>query len=67
MAEICWTANPKGSIRLSLSSIRPSIRTKNPIPEAVLISCGVTCWFLGTVLVHVDRGHSREQLRFSGD
>src|SRR5712691_10758736 len=28
-----WTANPKGSIRLSLRSIRPSIGTENPIPE----------------------------------
>ncbi|TMK06278.1 MAG: hypothetical protein E6G75_24960, partial [Alphaproteobacteria bacterium] len=28
-----WAANSKGSIRLSLSSIRPSIGTKNPIPE----------------------------------
>src|SRR6266852_5161518 len=27
------TAGPKGSIRLSLSSIRPSISTENPIPE----------------------------------
>jgi hypothetical protein len=27
------TADPKGSIRLSLSGIRPSIGTKNPIPE----------------------------------
>jgi hypothetical protein len=28
-----WAANSKGSIRLNLSSIRPSIGTKNPIPE----------------------------------
>src|SRR5262249_58323938 len=28
-----WTASPKGSIRLSLRSIRPSIGTENPIPE----------------------------------
>src|SRR5256885_2491102 len=28
-----WTASPKGSIRLSLSSIRPSIGTEDPIPE----------------------------------
>src|SRR6266540_5592847 len=28
-----WIANREGSIRLSLSSIRPSIGTKNPIPE----------------------------------
>lgn len=28
-----WAANSKGSIRLSLSSIRPSIGTENPIPE----------------------------------
>src|SRR5262245_32573089 len=28
-----WAANSKGSIRLSLSSIRTSIGTKNPIPE----------------------------------
>jgi hypothetical protein len=27
------TADPKGSIRLSLSSIRPSVGTENPIPE----------------------------------
>jgi len=27
------TAHPKGCIRLSLSSIRPSISTENPIPE----------------------------------
>ena len=33
MAEICLDRHPKGSIRLSLSSIRPSIGTKNPIPE----------------------------------
>jgi hypothetical protein len=33
MAEICWTISPKGSIRLSLCSIRPSIGTENPIPE----------------------------------
>ena len=33
MAEICLDCHPKGSIRLSLSSIRPSIGTKNPIPE----------------------------------
>ena len=29
----CLDRHPKGSIRLSLSSIRPSIGTKNPIPE----------------------------------
>src|SRR5260370_18156848 len=28
-----WAANSRGSIRLNLSSIRPSIGTKNPIPE----------------------------------
>src|SRR5256886_16853547 len=28
-----WTASPKGSIRLSLRSIRLSIGTENPIPE----------------------------------
>src|SRR6185295_12417028 len=28
-----WTASPKGSIPLSLRSIRPSIGTENPIPE----------------------------------
>src|SRR5215470_6673393 len=33
MAEICLDRHPKGSIRLSLFSIRPSIGTKNPIPE----------------------------------
>ena len=33
MAEICLDRHPKGSIRLSLSSIRPSIGTKNLIPE----------------------------------
>ena len=33
MAEICLDRHPKGSIRLSPSSIRPSIGTKNPIPE----------------------------------
>jgi hypothetical protein len=27
------TADPKGSIRLSLPSIRPPIRTENPIPK----------------------------------
>jgi hypothetical protein len=39
IAEICpdrqseGSASPKGSIRLSLRSIRPSIGTENPIPE----------------------------------
>src|SRR6059036_14614 len=33
MAEICLDRHPKGSIRLSPSSIRPSIGTENPIPE----------------------------------
>src|SRR6476660_6383032 len=28
-----WAANSKGSICLRLSSIRPSMGTKNPIPE----------------------------------
>src|SRR5437660_6463271 len=35
MAEIWLGRHPKGSIRLSLSSIRPSIGTKNPIPEGM--------------------------------
>jgi hypothetical protein len=30
-----WAANSKGSIRLNLRSIRPSIGTQNPIPEGM--------------------------------
>jgi hypothetical protein len=33
MAEICLDGQSEGSIRLSLSSIRPSRGTENPVPE----------------------------------
>jgi hypothetical protein len=33
MAEICPDRRSEGSIRRSLTSIRPSISTENPIPE----------------------------------